>query len=154
MLPRDQGRAAAVAYLYSRMLDTYEDLIPDPATCIEEMQRFIDRFGSKATKARQANARKKQVEKMELPEIKRSSRRAPAFAFEQRRRDAPRTASGIEHACARGQGVAVNGGQQEGRSPLCAGVLHGHIALRKAGQLLHGHGFGQLDALWCAQLGG
>jgi ATPase subunit of ABC transporter with duplicated ATPase domains len=52
---------------------------------IEEMQRFIDRFRAKATKARQASARKKQVEKMELPEIRRSSRRSPGFAFEQSR---------------------------------------------------------------------
>ncbi|MFN8638079.1 MAG: ATP-binding cassette domain-containing protein [Dehalococcoidia bacterium] len=48
---------------------------------VEELQEFIDRFRAKATKARQASARKKQVEKIELPEIKRSSRRAPAFAF-------------------------------------------------------------------------
>ena len=48
---------------------------------IEEMQQFIDRFRAKATKARQASARKKQVEKMELPEIRRSSRRTPGFEF-------------------------------------------------------------------------
>ena len=50
---------------------------------IEEMQQFIDRFRAKATKARQASARKKQVEKMELPEIRRSSRRTPGFEFGQ-----------------------------------------------------------------------
>ena len=52
---------------------------------IEEMQQFIDRFRAKATKARQASARKKQVEKMEPPEIKRSSRRTPGFQFRQGR---------------------------------------------------------------------
>ena len=52
---------------------------------IEEMQQFIDRFRAKATKARQASARKKQVEKIEMPEVRRSSRRAPGFAFAQRR---------------------------------------------------------------------
>ena len=52
---------------------------------IEEMQQFIDRFRAKATKARQASARKKQVEKMELPEIRRSSRRTPGFEFGQTR---------------------------------------------------------------------
>ena len=52
---------------------------------IEEMQQFIDRFRAKATKARQASARKKQVEKLELPEIRRSSRRAPGFEFGQTR---------------------------------------------------------------------
>ena len=50
---------------------------------IEEMQQFIDRFRAKATKARQASARKKQVEKMEVPEIRRSSRRTPGFEFGQ-----------------------------------------------------------------------
>ena len=29
VLPRDQAMASAVAYLYCRMLDTYEDLIDD-----------------------------------------------------------------------------------------------------------------------------
>ena len=52
---------------------------------IEEMQQFIDRFRAKATKARQASARKKQVEKIEMPEVRRSSRRPPGFAFGQRR---------------------------------------------------------------------
>ena len=52
---------------------------------IEEMQQFIDRFRAKATKARQASARKKQVEKIEMPEVRRTSRRAPGFAFAQRR---------------------------------------------------------------------
>ena len=52
---------------------------------IAEMQQFIDRFRAKATKARQASARKKQVEKIEMPEIRRTSRRAPGFAFAQQR---------------------------------------------------------------------
>lgn len=46
VLPPDQARAAAVAYLYCRMLDTYEDLIPDPATSISELHRFAARFDS------------------------------------------------------------------------------------------------------------
>lgn len=44
VLPRDQARAAAVAYLYCRMLDTYEDLIPGASTRIAELKRFSDRF--------------------------------------------------------------------------------------------------------------
>jgi phytoene/squalene synthetase len=46
VLPPDQARAAAVAYLYCRMLDTYEDLIGDPETSISEMRRFAARFDS------------------------------------------------------------------------------------------------------------
>lgn len=44
VLPRDQAMASAVAYLYCRMLDTYEDLIDDPATCAGELKRFAGRF--------------------------------------------------------------------------------------------------------------
>jgi phytoene/squalene synthetase len=46
VLPEEKARAAAVAYLYCRMLDTYEDLIPDPSASIAELNRFADRFGS------------------------------------------------------------------------------------------------------------
>ena len=46
MLPRRQARAAAVAYLYCRMLDTYEDMFPDPAARMAELERFGNRFGS------------------------------------------------------------------------------------------------------------
>jgi ATPase subunit of ABC transporter with duplicated ATPase domains len=65
---------------------------------IAEMQKFIDRFRAKATKARQAQSRKKQVERMELPEIKRSSRRAPALGFRQKRPSGREvvTASGLD----------------------------------------------------------
>lgn len=44
VLPEEQARASAVAYLYCRMLDTYEDLIPDPETAVEELQRFAGRL--------------------------------------------------------------------------------------------------------------
>ena len=44
VLPEEQARAAAVAYLYCRMLDTYEDLVADPADCVSELRRFADRF--------------------------------------------------------------------------------------------------------------
>lgn len=47
----------------------------------EEMQKFVDRFRAKATKARQANSRKKQIEKMEDIRIVKSSRQAPFFHF-------------------------------------------------------------------------
>jgi len=46
VLPRDQARAAAVAYLYCRMLDTYEDLFPDPENRIAELDRFGSRLDS------------------------------------------------------------------------------------------------------------
>lgn len=44
VLPREQARAAAVGYLYCRMLDTYEDLIAEPEASVAELRRFADRF--------------------------------------------------------------------------------------------------------------
>lgn len=52
---------------------------------IAEMQKFIDRFGASATRARQAQSKAKQIEKMELPDIKQSSRLSPIFNFIQKR---------------------------------------------------------------------
>ena len=46
VLPQEQARAAAVAYLYCRMLDTYEDLYPDPEQRSAELRRFAARFDS------------------------------------------------------------------------------------------------------------
>lgn len=52
---------------------------------IAQLQQFVDRFRYKASKARQAQSKAKQIEKMELPEIKQSSRIAPVFSFSQQR---------------------------------------------------------------------
>jgi ATPase subunit of ABC transporter with duplicated ATPase domains len=52
---------------------------------IAEKTAFVDRFRYKATKARQAQSRIKQLEKIEVIEIAQSSRRAPALSFEQLR---------------------------------------------------------------------
>ena len=50
-----------------------------------ELQAFYERFRAKATKARQAISRKKQLDRLEEIVIKRSSRIAPAFDFRQNR---------------------------------------------------------------------
>ncbi len=52
---------------------------------IAEKQAFVDRFRYKASKARQAQSRVKQIEKMEIPDVKRSSRVAPHLKFVQKR---------------------------------------------------------------------
>jgi phytoene/squalene synthetase len=44
LLPAESARAAAVAYLYCRILDTYEDLIPQPAEREEALADFSRRF--------------------------------------------------------------------------------------------------------------
>ncbi len=51
VLPPAQARAAAVAYLYCRMLDTYEDLIVDSERSIAELRRFAARFDSRPLSA-------------------------------------------------------------------------------------------------------
>jgi len=46
VLPHEQALASAVAYLYCRMLDTYEDLVDDPADCVAGLELFASRFDS------------------------------------------------------------------------------------------------------------
>ena len=52
---------------------------------IKELQSFIERFSSNASKARQATSRKKLVEKLTLDEIPVTSRRFPYVAFKPER---------------------------------------------------------------------
>lgn len=52
MLPRRQAKAASVAYLYCRMLDTYEDLLPDPQARIRELGAFGERFATDPPRSR------------------------------------------------------------------------------------------------------
>lgn len=49
---------------------------------IEELQAFVRRFSANASKARQATSRQKQLEKIEVVEIKPSSRQNPFIRFE------------------------------------------------------------------------
>ncbi len=44
LLPEDAARAAAVGYLYARMLDTYEDLSATPSDARESLSQFAARF--------------------------------------------------------------------------------------------------------------
>jgi ATPase subunit of ABC transporter with duplicated ATPase domains len=48
---------------------------------VEHLQSFVDRFGAKASKAKQAQSRQKQIDKMEMVEIKKTTRAAPDFVF-------------------------------------------------------------------------
>jgi ATPase subunit of ABC transporter with duplicated ATPase domains len=49
---------------------------------IAELQSFVDRFGSHASKSKQAQSRVKQIEKLEVKELKRSSLVRPYIRFE------------------------------------------------------------------------
>ncbi|WP_068597086.1 ABC-F family ATP-binding cassette domain-containing protein [Vaginella massiliensis] len=51
----------------------------------KELQEFIARFSSNVAKAKQATARKKMIEKLNIEDIKPSSRRYPAIIWEQAR---------------------------------------------------------------------
>lgn len=48
---------------------------------IADMQKFVDRFKAKASKATQAKSKMKMIEKIEIPDVKNSSRIAPHFNF-------------------------------------------------------------------------
>lgn len=49
---------------------------------IADIKAFVDRFKAKASKARQANSKAKQMERIVIEELPKSSRRYPRFKFE------------------------------------------------------------------------
>lgn len=51
---------------------------------IARMQSFVDRFKASAARSRQAKSREKQIDKIELPDIQKSSRLNPYFNFRQK----------------------------------------------------------------------
>ncbi|WP_367606808.1 ABC-F family ATPase [Legionella sp. W05-934-2] len=55
-------------------------------TQIAELQQFVSRFSANASKAKQATSRARQIEKIELHEIKASSRMSPFIRFEQQKK--------------------------------------------------------------------
>lgn len=100
---------------------------------IAEKQAFVERFRAKATKARQAQSRAKQIEKIEVAEVIRSSRRAPLFLFQQERptgRDvvsvdglsksygSKRVLAEVKFQIRRGEKVAIIGKNGIGKSTL------------------------------------
>jgi ATPase subunit of ABC transporter with duplicated ATPase domains len=52
---------------------------------ISQMQAFVDKFRASASRSSQALSREKQIEKIELPDIQKSSRVYPYFNFKQKR---------------------------------------------------------------------
>ena len=53
---------------------------------IDELQDFVNRFGANASKAKQASSRAKKLSKIELDEVKSSSRMTPKLNFKQHRK--------------------------------------------------------------------
>jgi len=100
---------------------------------LAEKKAFVERFRAKATKARQAQSRVKQIEKIEVEELPQTSRRAPLFAFEQIRpsgRDVlsvegiskaygdKQVLRGVNLNVRRGERIAVIGANGLGKSTL------------------------------------
>ncbi len=100
---------------------------------IDEKRAFVERFGAKATKARQAQSRLKQIEKIEVEEVAESTRRTPSFRFEQVRPSGrevlsvegvsksygdKRVLRGVSVAVRRGERLAVIGPNGLGKSTL------------------------------------
>jgi ATPase subunit of ABC transporter with duplicated ATPase domains len=100
---------------------------------VAEKRAWVERFGAKASKARQAQSRLKQIEKIEVGELETSSRRAPAFAFTPRRPSGrevlsiegvsksyggKRVLEGVSMTVRRGERVAILGPNGLGKSTL------------------------------------
>ncbi|WNG26120.1 ABC-F family ATP-binding cassette domain-containing protein [Cystobacter fuscus] len=97
-----------------------------------ELQGFIDRFGAKATKARQAQSRAKMLEKLEdvqvieeratmrfrFPEVERSGRDVVTLEGIQKRYGEAVVYSGLDARVERGQRIAVVGANGAGKTTL------------------------------------
>jgi ATPase subunit of ABC transporter with duplicated ATPase domains len=105
---------------------------------IAEKRAFVERFGAKATKAKQAQSRLKQIEKIEVEELSSSSRRAPLFRFTPERasgRDVlemvsvsksygtKQVLSNVSLAVRRGEKLAIIGPNGLGKSTLLKIVM-------------------------------
>ncbi|XXF80973.1 ABC-F family ATP-binding cassette domain-containing protein [Myxococcaceae bacterium GXIMD 01537] len=106
-----------------------------------ELQSFIDRFGAKATKARQAQSRAKMLERLEevtlleeratmkfrFPETERSGRDVATLEGITKRYGAQTVYSGLSARVERGQRIAVVGANGAGKTTLLR-VLSGELA--------------------------
>ena len=119
---------------------------------IAEKRAFVERFGAKATKAKQAQSRLKQIEKIEVAELETTSRRAPLFQFtpvRQSGRDVleidavskaygpKQVLRGVSAVVRRGERVAIIGPNGLGKSTLVK-IATGNLAA-DAGKVKWGH---------------
>ncbi|MDP1602263.1 MAG: ABC-F family ATP-binding cassette domain-containing protein [Legionella sp.] len=105
---------------------------------IADMQKFVDRFGAKASKAGQAKSRMKMIEKIEIPDVKNSSRIAPHFNFMPKRPSGKQVCKvkglsksfrnrqlfkGLDFEVLRGDRIAIMGVNGIGKSTLVKTIM-------------------------------
>jgi ATPase subunit of ABC transporter with duplicated ATPase domains len=119
---------------------------------IADKRAFVERFGAKATKAKQAQSRLKQIEKIEVEELAATTRRTPRFFFDPLRpsgRDvlemeniqksfgSKHVLRGVSLSVRRGERVAVIGANGLGKSTLL-NIAMGRLEA-DAGRVTWGH---------------
>jgi ATPase subunit of ABC transporter with duplicated ATPase domains len=75
------GNYSAFVLEKQAVRDRKEAEIARAEKIIADKRAFVERFGAKATKAKQAQSRLKQIERIEVEELAQSSRRTPLFRF-------------------------------------------------------------------------
>jgi ATPase subunit of ABC transporter with duplicated ATPase domains len=136
------GNYTVFAAEKSAVRERKEAEIARAESIIAEKRAWVERFGAKATKAKQAQSRLKQLERIEVEELESSSRRAPLFRFTAERPSGKevievtsvskaygenRVLEGVSLLVRRGERVAVIGPNGLGKSTLLK-IVTGNLA--------------------------
>jgi len=146
------GNYSAFAREKAAVRERKEAEIARTEATIAEKRAWIERFGAKATKARQAQSKLKQLEKIEVEELEGTSRREPHFRFEAERKSGrdvltvdrvsksygdKRVLSDVSLTVRRGERVAIIGENGLGKSTLLK-IVTGNLAA-DSGAVTWGH---------------